>query len=125
MKKIEMWKCSDGSIIQDEQEAQKHENNLTIRKEVEDYLDETMGDVADYTRNSQREPLILHWNKLKKYFLSGDLGKSKDMYNIIMDGLQKEDVGYKQWCLEELLKLVVEDFDETLNRYNWDRGVAS
>ena len=68
MKEIKMLECSDGALFKDEEEGQKHEDKLALKKEVDDFLDTVMDKAASHTKSSKRDLLIPLWSALEDYF---------------------------------------------------------
>lgn len=127
MEEIKMWKSNDGGIYPTKEECKERDDRILIENEVDEFLKGAIDkSVANYTKSSQRDAFILHWAKLKKFFGSGggaDEGMQKFIYGLCISALHAGNESHKQWFVEEILKLVVEDIEETHSRYEWERGV--
>ncbi len=112
--KVEMYKCADGHLFDTKEAADKHDQKLDRQQEVDDFL---QGDQSGYTRSGQKEILIPLWDLLRGHFKDSDI--QRKIYNHCIDALMMEDPDHKQWFLEIVLSLVVDDFEETKARFNW------
>ncbi len=125
MKPIKMWETEDGSIFKDKEEGARHEAKIKISNEVAKFLKERLKSSPAYSINSHKDVLVMHWKQLKKWFEGGgpaDEGMQAIIYGLCMGGLDTEGETHKQWFLEEILKLLVDDVEETHSRYEWLRG---
>lgn len=68
MKPVKMFECSDGALFKDEEEGQKHEDKLALKKEVDDFINTVMSAAAEHSKSSKRELLIPLWSELEDYF---------------------------------------------------------
>lgn len=125
MKEIKMYEDNKGGIHKTATEAERCDTKLKVDVEVSEFLKERSKDSPGYSIASHKEALAAHWEHLKKWFGSGgaaDEGVQKMIYGLCMGGLDTEGETHKQWFLEEILKLLVEDIEETHSRYEWLRG---
>lgn len=116
---IKMYRCKDGRTYEDKDEAERHDTRLKIEKKVMNYLDFALNDkVANHTRSSLKDVFVDHWTKIQEY-LKTKTGYDKEIFDLCIDGLMMQKIEHKQWYLEQILSLVVDDIGETRQRFNW------
>lgn len=68
MEKVTRYKCSDGAEFKNPEEGQKHEDQLTLAKEVDDFLNASVSQTAGHTKSAKRDLLIPLWPILRDHF---------------------------------------------------------
>lgn len=125
MKRIEMWETSDGGIHKTKEGATRCETKLKVIGEVAKFLKKELEASPGHSISSHKDMLIMHWEQLRKWFGAGGPANNdtqKMIFALCIGGLDTEGIAHKQWFLEEILKLVVEDIEETHSRYEWMKG---